>query len=213
MVADVEGESVLVSAEGRRDDGRYEHPAKSKVFSFDHLRRAVEEVEDGAAPAQGSLRDAVEEEGRGYAKEHYPEGIVTVYGKADRVVLCIEDHKYQPHNFWNGKWRAQWTLFTDGRVEGVVKTQVHYYEDGNVQLRAEKNVEDKVQVGSDKDTASAFIKCISKAESSYQNAVSDNYNTMSSTTFKALRRALPITRQRVDWNKILNYKIGQELKK
>ena len=45
MVADVEGESVLVSAEGRRDDGRYEHPAKSKVFSFDHLRRAVEEVE------------------------------------------------------------------------------------------------------------------------------------------------------------------------
>lgn len=213
MIANVEDENVLVTSAGRLDDGRYVHPAKSKVFSFDHLRRAVQEVEDGEAPSQPSLRDVVEEAAKQYAKEHYPEGIVTVYGKPDTIVLCLEDHQYQPHNFWNGKWRAQWTLHKDGKVEGVIKTQVHYYEDGNVQLRAEKQVEESISTGSDKDTTDAFMKCISKAESSYQNAVSDNYNTMSSTTFKALRRALPITRQKVDWNKILNYKIGQELKK
>lgn len=215
-------DNVLITKHGAIDNNTFYDPKTKQKFRYDHLRKEANDLEghdvDGAAE---TWRSAVDDSLRKYVKQHYPHGVLTVYGKSsgDDITLtaCIEDHQFQPQNFWNGRWRSEWsTTFNSAggasHLKGLLKLQVHYYEDGNVQLVSHKDVEKDISVADPSSLGKEFARQLEDAENGYQQAIGENYHMMSDTTFKALRRQLPITRTKIDWNKIVSYRIGQELK-
>lgn len=97
------------------------------------------------------------------------------------------------------------------KLSGSCKIHIHYYEDGNVQLNTDFQKALTMNAGATPQaTATELFKVIQKAEAEFQAALDKSYETMNENTFKALRRILPITRTKIDWEKIHKYKLGVE---
>ncbi|OWF34687.1 F-actin-capping protein subunit alpha [Mizuhopecten yessoensis] len=171
-------EQVLISDHGDVGNGRFVDPRNKKSFRYDHLKKEASDYQDVEVDRTVEpWRSAIETALSAYRDQHYKYGVVSVYGSAQggsiTIIACIESHQFQPKNFWNGRWRSQWSLTfpsSGGKVDltGVFKVQVHYYEDGNVQLVSSKEVKKTLNVTNEQQTAKDFINLVRDSEQEYQ---------------------------------------------
>ncbi|ORX46106.1 subunits of heterodimeric actin filament capping protein Capz [Hesseltinella vesiculosa] len=135
---------VIISKHNQTQDGRFLDPRSNQTFSYHHMHLTAEDLQpaDTEESALEPLRKALDEQAQAYVKDHFPEGVLTVVVENDQVALTLVDNKYNPNNFWNGRWLASWVYHTQsGELKGHTHVHVHYYEDGNVQLKASKDTE------------------------------------------------------------------------
>lgn len=117
--------------------GRFFDPRSKQSFKYDHLRKEASDFQNFEPdPVAEQYRYALDLEALQYTANHYRHGVCSVFGRNDASAnevtlnLCIEDHQFQPHNFWNGRWRSKWTItFSNtgsglAEVKGVLKVQV-----------------------------------------------------------------------------------------
>lgn len=218
--ADAEDKShrFLITQHAELGTNEYIDHAGGVVATFDHVKQVVVSTRPIAPGDQDSsmetMRAALDKSISAYVNEHYPFGTYGVYAKDGQFYICITSTRFNPSNFWNGRWRSVWTVPAKSgsvQIEGRIRLQVHYYEDGNVQLHTDTVKAVKVNTTSDAAaSAAAVVKAVTTVEQNFHQALDASYNVMGETTCKALRRALPISGQKINWNLIHTYRVGSE---
>jgi len=83
---------------------------------------------------------------------------------------------------------------------------VHYFEDGNVRMLTTKPMSASVSGSS----ASDIVRQIAQTEKKYQEDLNRAFTNLNEGAFKGLRRQLPVTRQKVEWEKISGYRVSSK---
>jgi len=214
---------VLITKQGEVNSNEYLDPQGGQVLTFDHFKSEVTGSRDIAGELDTDAepwRSAIETKILDYVRNHFDRGAGVVYASSARstttVTIGISSAIFNGSNFYNGRWRSSWTVkIASGKaeIEGSIRLQVHYYEDGNVQLNTNFNrKKDGIAAKDPATVADAITKIISDFESDFQNNLDVSYDKMNNTTFKALRRALPVFATKIKWEKISQYTIGGDLK-
>lgn len=133
-----------------------------------------------------------------------------------RIVMHIVGNKYNLRNYYVGRWRSSYEFDAEtGKfTNACIQTQVHYFENGNVQLNTRNDtlleLPTSAAASGDK-LAKGITAAIAKHEQAYQEALFETIDTLREKAFRELRRTLPITRQKIDWDQAVSYKLGSEL--
>ncbi|KAG6841975.1 hypothetical protein C0991_004466 [Blastosporella zonata] len=214
---EVEGEEKPKSSE---DEERFLDPRSKTTFVFNHLSLEASNVQTVELnPDSEPLRKALETAVLSYISSHFLEGVGSVFAVPEtpnQFIIQIVANKYNAKNYWSGRWRSEYVVdLSENKITGKIQLNVHYYEQGNVQLTTTHDLSltlPPAVVASTRSTsASKILALIGKEEGKYQETLNETYQEMGEKTFKGLRRALPMTRQKLDWDKVLGYKLGAEL--
>lgn len=202
---------VMVTRVGHVGEDQYVDPNTGRVLTFDQRSRkftAVADDKQTVAPAIEAYRVAVAASVDKYLTEHYKTGkaVSAVYGSDDgKITICISAKNVNLGNYWTGSWRSVYHLSVSktGSVDlkGNIKVQVHYFEDGNVQLNTTVERSSKISVKDDATaTAAEVAKVVGTLETDWQSHAEEMYLNMHEHTFKAMRRIMPINKQYMNWN-------------
>ncbi|OJJ43944.1 hypothetical protein ASPZODRAFT_101689 [Penicilliopsis zonata CBS 506.65] len=205
-------QEVVISEFNKLDDGRYFDVESSTSFDFDHVTQKASNAQSYVLESKNEdlIKSLLKALGK-HASEHYPSCSYGVYPTENdsAVAMVLVANRYSPNNFWNGRFRSvyQFPVSSSSTVTGKIQVDVHYYEDGNVALNTTK----PISISIPSLSAESVISRIAAAERDYQEDLNRAFVQLADGAFKGLRRQLPITRQKVEWEKVGGYRLGQDI--
>lgn len=214
------GNMLVISEFGEKDSSTYFDPKRNRYLEFDHHKKTFGDELGGERKVDANteaFRKAIEDAVEKYGSESFTDGkyaCATYASPNGSITMVITAKNLNLRNFWSGGWRSVYSVNVAKSgtkdLKGIIKLNVHYFEDGNVQLTTELKRTASVKVSSPEDTGAAIADAIDKVETDFQKTLEEFYIKMHDSTFKAMRRFLPVTGQKMLW-KIHGHSLADEI--
>jgi len=165
------------------------------------------------------LRAALERRFLAYAEEAHPGGTSAVYaregaeGGGGSLTVCVGTLEVSKENFWQGHSRSEWRLEVAGPAlqlaacSGECAVCVLSFEDGSVQMDFAKEYSGTATTpacgeGSGEGVEAAAEACIAAIETHERAFLAELESQFENfdAVFRDLRRALPVSRTKFNWN-------------
>lgn len=135
-------------------------------------------------------------------------------GNEKIIIISTYAERIDLHNHHTGSWKGKYTICpSTGSFQGNISIVAHTFENGgNVQVHSNITTCEELTIGSitcsptdDETQLSAWAKKVTRQiESLEDNEVmyklEDMFRNMSNNYLKCLRRVMPITRTKMEWN-------------
>ncbi|BFZ56709.1 F-actin-capping protein subunit alpha [Savitreella phatthalungensis] len=205
----VDGNDMILSEYNALDakEGRFFDVTVGREFKVDFKTLKTTDIKPyDKVPRISALGDALQK----YRAEHYPsQSAVTIVPnkeKPEHFVILIVGTKFNQANFWTGRWRN--TYFYDpanGLTGGTIEVDVHYFEDGNVRLLVRR------EIAAMQSSSSELPNKLADLERDFQEELNRTLTELGDGAFRQLRRQLPVTRSKINWQSIGAMRIGQDV--
>ena len=194
---------VVISSLTKDDEGYYYDQGQKVKFQIGLDSGAVENAQP--IEVHNGLRDEIEKKLKQYLQKCYATEVTksNVYfnQKTNKIVVLISVHNLNLKSFWSGEWLSTWELnIKNNSINGTLKAATYYYEEGNVQFNLDTKFNGSTKGGDAAAIADGLIKKKKKSENSVQLELEKVYDELSENYIKPLRRKLPVTGTKVNWN-------------
>jgi len=217
------GSTVLLSKYNSLGGRQFIDVKNGQIITYDHVNQKIIDTSlyTVADMETEPWRVAMQAEAEKYVNNYFVGVTANVFscpseGSQLSLAICISGLLLKTVAFYSGRWTSIWTVkFTPGKTSdlvGTVKSDVHYFEGGNVQLNTNVTKSKKgIPAPNPQGLAENIMGTVNAIETDFQNQLELNFENMGQTTFKACRRALPIDGRKIRWSQITGYKLGADL--
>ena len=200
---EVTNSKVVISPLTKDSEGFYHDQGQKVKFKVGLESGAVEEAQ--STEIHNDLRDAIESKVKEYLEKCYKMDVTkyNVYfdGSSNKIVVLISVHNLNLKSFWSGEWLSTWEFDISGKqVKGTLRANTYYYEEGNIQFNLDTKFNSSIQGGDNNTIAVNLIEFIKTSENSVQLELEKVYDELSENYIKPLRRKLPVTGTKMNWN-------------
>ncbi|URD79625.1 F-actin-capping protein subunit [Musa troglodytarum] len=210
---------VLIATYGELDKNNYFDPRTAQVATVDHVKQVCTTVrpandDELPSPYIEDFRSTLDAELSKYVGETYPKGVCAVYcisGKDAEGPGADFEFVVQRDLAVNLEYRVQGQYAVCGNKRK--DTGAHYFEEGNVQLDAKLECKDSTIFQSPEDSAVSITNIVRHHETEYLASLEASYVNLPDTTFKDLRRKLPVTRTLFPWQNTMQFSLTRDITK